>query len=385
MNNETKLFASIIVATVVILGGAIFYFSRPAVPQKGADATLLTREDSNKTSTTLASVTLVEFGDFQCPACGAYHPLVKQLLSEFHTDVTFVFRNFPLPMHANSTVAAQAAESAGKQGKYWEMYDMLYEKQKDWSTSGKPKEVFTEYATSIGMDPEKFAKNLDDPDIKKKIDRDTKDGELLGVNATPTFYLNGDKLDNPSSIEDFRTLVKAALLKAPKPSVKSTEAYHTHFNLKIYVNGTAYDLTLPKYQSTDEKELNKDIHVHDGNGDVVHIHKKDVTLGEFISSLGMSLTATCFTDDAKNQYCSSETNTVKFFVNGKANTQFGSYAPQDLDRILISYGKENDAAIKKQIDSVADNACIYSEKCPERGKPPTENCVGGLGTGCKEE
>ena len=100
--------------------------------------------------------------------------------------------------------------------------------------------------------------------------------------------------------------------------------------------------------------------------------------------LGSELTPTCLTLDDGKKYCTDGTKSLKLYVNGKAiSDQFGDYQPQDLDRILISFGSETEARLAQQRDSVADKACIYSETCPERGKPPTEECVGGLGTGCE--
>ncbi len=346
MKSETKLFLGIIAATIALVVGAVFLFSQPAKTTK-ANNTLLVREDSQKIVSAGATVTLVEFSDFQCPACGAYYPLVKQLTKEFADSMGFVYRNFPLQQHQNARLAAQVAEASGKQGKYWEMNTMLFENQKDWSESAKARDIFTQYAESLHLDINKWNKDIDD--AKTKIDRDVQDGNALGINATPTFYLDGVKLQNPGSLADFEALIKAAIAQAPKPTT-STEVVHTHFNIVVYLNGTIIDFSLPKYQETNEA-----IHFHDGKGDLVHIHKAHATLGELFSSLGMTLTS------------------VKMYVNGKENSSFLSYEPQDLDRILITDGS---------IVAVSDDACIYSEKCPERGKPPVEKCVGGLGTGC---
>ncbi len=369
MKSETKLFLGIIIGTIVIVGAGITLLSRSATTTSAkANASVLIRADSNKISTPSATVTLVEFSDFQCPACGAYYPVVKQVLDEFKDSITFVYRNFPLTnIHQNAQLAAQAAEAAGKQGKYWEMHDMLFSKQSEWSASNKARDIFIQYAGTLGVKIDQFKKDIDADDVKKKIDEDINDGNTLGVNATPTFYLDSEKIENPASADDFKTLIKAAILKAPKPTVTSADAYHSHFNLKIYINGIAVDLSQPKYQSTEGKELSPDVHVHDGNGDVVHVHKKGVTLGEFLTSLGMKYSKDTFT----------------VFVNGKENSLFIEYVPQDLDRILLTDGKDT-ATIQQEIGSVADTACIYSLTCPQRGKPPTESCVGGLGTGCKE-
>jgi len=384
MNSETKLFLGIILATVAIIGGAIFMFSRPTNAPL-VDPKLLVAEDSFKTGSPSATVTLVEFGDFQCPACGAYHLVVKQLLEKYKDSVALVFRHFPLPMHPNAVPASIAVEAAGKQGKFWEMYNKVYESQNDWSAEKDTGNIFAEYALSLKLNVEQFRNDLKDPAIKKKIDRDVADATTLGINSTPSFYLNGERIANPASLEDFETLIKAAILKAPKPSVSAEEKYHIHANLKVITDGTAIDFSLPKYQSKEGKELNEFIHFHDGKGDMFHVHKKGMLLKDLFTSLGMTLSKDCLVTDTKQSFCTQGEKKLKVYVNNKVTSLNEAYEPQDLDRILISYGTETDQAFVSQLQSVADDACIYSEKCPERGKPPTEECVGGLGTGCEQK
>jgi len=383
MKSETKLFLGIILGTIALVAVGIAFLSRSAAPVK-VDSTILVRSDSNKIATGSGAITLVEFSDFQCPACGAYYAPVKQLVSEFASSMTFVYRNYPLTnTHKNAQIGAQAAEAAGLQGKFWEMHDMLFEKQTEWSTLPDPRPTLMSYAESLKLDTAQFTKDIDSDTVKNKIQKDVDDGNALGINGTPTFFLAGEKLENPASIDDFRALIKAAIDKAPKPSVTGTQAYHVHANLKVFVNGTAIDFALPKYQGVDGKDLNEDIHFHDNKGDLIHIHKTGVSLGTFFTSLKMKLTKNALSDDVGTVYGVDSTHTLRMFVNGKENAQLDRYVPQDLDRILITYGS-SDAAIQTQLSSIPDDACIYSLKCPERGKPPTENCVGGLGTDCKD-
>lgn len=368
MKSETKLFLGIIIGTIAMVAVGIALLSRPANSDTTkVDASFLVRADSNKISTSSATITLVEFSDFQCPACGAYYPVVKQILAEFKDSLTFVYRNFPLTnIHKNAQLAAQAAEAAGKQGKYWEMHDILFTKQSEWSATNA-RDLFVQYAGTLGINVDQFKKDIDSEEVKKKIESDVNDANSLGVNATPTFYLDREKIENPAGIEDFRARIKAAIAKAPKPSIATTEEYHTHFNLKIFMSGTAVDLSQAKYQSTDEKELDPDVHVHDGNGEVFHIHKQGTALKKFLTSLGMN-----FSKD-----------TFKVYVNGKEHSAFVEYTPADLDRILITDSTDA-STVGQQVAAISDTACIYSEKCPERGTPPTEACVGGLGAGCEE-
>ncbi len=360
MKGEKKLFLGIIIGTLVIVGAGIALLSRPASSTK-VDSKLLIRADSNKLSTPSASVTLVEFSDFQCPACGAYYPVVTQVVKDFKDNLTFVYRNFPLTdLHPNAMLAAQAAEAAGLQGKYWEMHDLLFSKQSDWSASASVRDIFAGYATTLGMNADQFKKDIDSDTVKKKIAQDISDGNTLGITGTPTFYLDGVKLDNPATLADFEALIKAEIRKAPKPTITKTEAYHIHINFMVYTNGTPVDFS-------NDNEKNPDIHIHNNKGDLIHIHKQGMTLGTFFTSINKS-----FSKD-----------TYRLFVNGKENPQFTDYVPQDLDKILITNATD-DATIQKQIASVPDDACIYSLTCPERGTPPPENCPGGLGTDCKD-
>ncbi|MBI3380006.1 DsbA family protein [Candidatus Gottesmanbacteria bacterium] len=388
MTGETKFFIGIILATIAIIIGAVLFFGKDnkttsTTPGVKVNNDILIRNDSYKTVTATVAATLVEFGDFQCPACGTYHPIVKQLIVEFKDNLSFIFRNFPLNQHQNAKISAYAAEAAGNQGKYWQMHDAIYESQTKWSLSQNAKDIFIQYAQSLGMDTNQFKIDLDSDKIKKKVERDIADGNTAGVDATPTFFLNGEKLENPGSLEDFKTLIKAAIIKSPITQ-SPTEKYHAHVDFKVYVDGKSIDFSQAKYQSKEGKELNQNIHLHDNNGNTIHLHKRGITIGEFFTSLGIQLSNSELKMDTGEDYKNNSSDTLKMFVNGKENTQFGDYISQDLDRILISFGPGNDKNIQDQLASVTDTACMYSLKCPERGKPPTENCVGGLGSDCTD-
>jgi protein-disulfide isomerase len=156
-----------------------------------------------------AKIVLEEYSDFQCPACGAYDPIIKQLTREFGSNIQFTYRHFPLrQIHTNADLAARAAEAAGMQGKFWEMHDTLFEHQKEWSNSGNAKEDFVNYAQKLGLDAKRFISDLDSKEVKEKVDSDQKSGERLGVNSTPTFLLNGEEIQNPRSYEEFKNLLQ---------------------------------------------------------------------------------------------------------------------------------------------------------------------------------
>ncbi|MFL6516403.1 MAG: DsbA family protein [Chthoniobacterales bacterium] len=143
-------------------------------------------------------VTIEEFGDFQCPPCGTLAGPLKQIEEENRNTVRVVFRNFPLVTHAHAREAAQAAEAAGLQERFWDMHDLLYREQANWSKVANAREVFQTYARMIGLDVERFAKDFDSPAIKARIDQDQKRGSSLGVENTPSLFMNNEPVPPPS-------------------------------------------------------------------------------------------------------------------------------------------------------------------------------------------
>jgi protein-disulfide isomerase len=162
-----------------------------------------------------ATVSVMEYGDFQCPACGAYEPLVEQLQQDYAGKILFVFRNFPLyQIHPNAQIAAQAAEAAALQGRYWEMHDLLYEKQNDWvnvASGSVVSDRFNGYAKSLGLDVAKFDADLNSAAVKDKVQADITMGNQASVDHTPTFFVNLTQIPNPQSYDAFRQVIDAAL------------------------------------------------------------------------------------------------------------------------------------------------------------------------------
>ena len=157
-----------------------------------------------------AKYTLLEYSDFQCPACATYQPLVKKLNEEFPNDLKIVFRNFPLSeIHANANNAAYAAGAANSQGKFWEMADILFSRQADWSAEEKPQEKFISYAQELNLDLEKFKTDMDSTAVKDKVSKDRISAESNNLNSTPTFFVNGQKITNPSSYNEFKNAIFA--------------------------------------------------------------------------------------------------------------------------------------------------------------------------------
>jgi protein-disulfide isomerase len=153
---------------------------------------------SPKPSATLpadAVVTLEEFGDYQCPPCGALHPTLKKLKQEYGTNLNFVFRNFPLTqIHKNAMAAAQAAEAARMQDRFWEMHDFLYENQELWRDDINPQEIFVQKAADLGLDTARFRRDMSDKQLQLRIEVDADAATQRGVQGTPTIFINGQEL-----------------------------------------------------------------------------------------------------------------------------------------------------------------------------------------------
>lgn len=157
-----------------------------------------------------AKAVLVEYGDFQCPACGQYYPIVKQVLADYKGKIYFAFRHFPLSQHPNAKPAAYAAETAGAQGKFWEMSDLLYTNQAAWSNLPDPTDTFVGYALGLKLDPVKFKADLSSGNSRAKVDAQYQSGISSGVSFTPSFFLNG-ALIQPANYDEFKGAIEAAL------------------------------------------------------------------------------------------------------------------------------------------------------------------------------
>lgn len=209
--------AAWIAITVAFFGGIIWLSMSGSGSGSKQESTvpneLLTiASDDYAVGPATAPVTLVEYLDFECEACGAYFPLVKQLEQEFPNDIRVVRRYFPLPGHKNGMTAALAVEAAARQGKYEEMHDLLFTEQKNWGEKPAPTpEVFEGYAQQIGLDLAKFKEDVTSQSVKDRVQRDFNSGNKLGNNGTPTFFLNGKKISNPNGFEPFKKLINDAI------------------------------------------------------------------------------------------------------------------------------------------------------------------------------
>jgi protein-disulfide isomerase len=221
--NKTKW---IIFATLVIaIFGLIIWQNKSneaKVTFKGDANTIITEGPiaDQVYGTRDAKVVLIEYGDYQCPACGNMYQPVKDLTEQYKDKVTFIFRNLPLTnIHPNALAASNAAEAAGLQGKFWEMHDKLYENQTAWSSVAidKRESVFSGYASELGLDAEKFKKDLGSAEVSAKVARDRQTAkDNYQANSTPTFVLNGKKVDSQDAVnaEALKQKVEEALKQA---------------------------------------------------------------------------------------------------------------------------------------------------------------------------
>ena len=165
----------------------------------------------NKNST----VKLVSYGDFQCPACGVYESVTKVVREKYADQMSYQSRNYPLvEIHMNAMYASRVAEAASKQGKYWEMHELLYDKQGEWSEQSSPVDTIEGYATSTGLNLEQLRTDLASQQVLDTIQADISEGKRAGVTGTPTFILNGQKVENIlPSVEAFSKAIDEAIAK----------------------------------------------------------------------------------------------------------------------------------------------------------------------------
>jgi len=213
MSKELKIIIGI--GLVVIVGGIILFTQgnpQPVEPSKSADSKSLVREGSHMTGKLDAKVTIVEFGDYECPACATAEPIIERLRQDYkdNANVNFVFRNFPLSQHQKALTSAEAAEAAGEQGKYWEMHDKIYLNQNAWVGTGDHQAIFLSYAKDIGLDVAKWKQSWEQNKFADVIKTDQSDGVSLGVIATPTFFINGEKTDG-FKYDNLKSIIESKL------------------------------------------------------------------------------------------------------------------------------------------------------------------------------
>lgn len=204
---------------VVLFGGAIWYSS--LATEKSNEGVV---EMEHVKGNPDATVTLVEYSDFQCPACAAFQPVVKEVLATYGEKLRFEYKHYPLPIHPYAQQAAIAAEAAGQQGKFFEYHDALFEKQDEWAKSKTPVALFTKYAGELGLDVEKFKQHQKAPLIRDAVRADLSAAQKLELTGTPSFYLNGEKMEI-TSFEDF--ISQIALAVDPEGALNASSSTST--------------------------------------------------------------------------------------------------------------------------------------------------------------
>jgi protein-disulfide isomerase len=211
MTSEAKIILGTGLTTVVIVIIAVFFLSSSDSSKtlaENVDTNILMQNLNHKIASDSAKVTIVEFADFQCPACGAAHPVLDKILEDYPGRVNFIYRHFPLPLHSYAIPAIRAAEAAGEQGKFWEMHDMLYERQSEWSGSNKPFEIFLNFANELKLDIDSFTKSANSSKFDSSIQKDKSDAQALGVNSTPTIFINNKKLSASPSYQVLKEIIE---------------------------------------------------------------------------------------------------------------------------------------------------------------------------------
>jgi protein-disulfide isomerase len=210
---NAKLFLVTIIATLLLIAGAGWFFARstPTTAETAVEvpeAELVPEGAHVRGATQSAQFTIVEFSDLQCPACKQVVPYVEALVNQYPDQVRLVYRHYPLnSIHPNADAAAQAAEAAALQDKFWPMHDVLFERQSDWSALKDPRPFFAALAKELGLDAEKFAADIDSQAVKDIVERDLRLAESNRLQGTPSFFLNGRNL----TFEDVRDQIQTAL------------------------------------------------------------------------------------------------------------------------------------------------------------------------------
>lgn len=206
----SKQFWGVIAVIILIFVGIFAINNNKQSNASGKTGTLTQHIEGSGTT----GVTLVEYGDYQCPYCGQYFPIIKQVQSEFNDRIKFQFRNFPLVgVHQNAFAGARAAEAAAMQNKFWEMHDLLYEAQSQWSSASDSSTAFNQYAKQLGLNVTQFQTDYASSKVNDLINADMAEGNKLQVTGTPTFFLDGKKTQIGGSVAAFEKVINDEIAK----------------------------------------------------------------------------------------------------------------------------------------------------------------------------
>lgn len=210
---SNKFFMGLVIA-IVIIGGIFVATKKDSKVSNNSNA--VGQKSNHVKGAGNKKVVIEEFGDFECPGCGAYYPLIKQVEAAYGEDITFQFHNFPLTqIHQSAMAAHRAAEAASLQGKFWEMHDLLYENQKSWKVSASPSQIFEQYATDLKLDIAKFKTDVGSDAVFGTINADIKEGQKYKFTGTPSFVINGKAVDakDLGNLDLFKKYIDAEIAK----------------------------------------------------------------------------------------------------------------------------------------------------------------------------
>lgn len=205
-----KINTPIIIGLVLVLVIAGLYF----LSRNNSALQITLEEDDRFKGNQNASVVLVEYSDFSCPACAYFFPIIEELTTNYENDLLFIYRHFPF--HENSYLASLVSEAAGNQNAFWQMTEKLYSNQQEWINLQDPSEVFISYAQELNLDLEKFKNDLNSQEIEQKVSNDFNSGGKYGITYTPSFFINGVLINNPSSYEEFAEIIENKIVENAK-------------------------------------------------------------------------------------------------------------------------------------------------------------------------
>jgi protein-disulfide isomerase len=206
MTSDSKFFVGILIAAAMVIG-ALFTLTSVKKPS----STDVETGSGHKTGPDSAPVKIVEFSDYQCPACATVPAVMDKVLEANPDKVQYIVRNFPLSQHAHSQEAAQAAEAAATQGKFWEMHKLIFENQGSWENESNVYSIFLGYAKQLKLDESKFNQDYNSASTKQKITDDYDYGISLEITSTPTFFVNGVAYAGNRSVQDWQKIIDDAV------------------------------------------------------------------------------------------------------------------------------------------------------------------------------
>lgn len=216
----SKRFVIIMLACTLVFVGIFLSVKQKPTSAPNGEKKAAVQATEHKTGAGNKGVTLTEYGDFACPACYQYYPLVEAVKEKYKDDITFQFRHYPLiEIHKNALVAAKAAEAAHVQGKFWEMYSLLYQNQPAWKDSNTPLKFFEDYATQLGLNLDKFREDSKSEAVNAIVLADRAEAQKQGFSGTPSFMINDKKVESPRDVEGFSKLIDEAMKKQQKPDI----------------------------------------------------------------------------------------------------------------------------------------------------------------------